>query len=490
MLRSPLVRRSRATTSCDVGPAGLSISRTPSIDRDAGCGCGIGARRWRARAAATTAAFELVESRRRCVQPAALRVAAAAPAERDGRARPRAPFERRLTRQRAVGLPLEQRDRDALRARRAAGSPGLRCRRSSRRTVRAAASSKYSTASRLPWCSSIALSSAPVSRTRPMPKLSKICARERGRSRRRSRRCAGRSRTCAPRSGRSGIRRCRWRSPRYRCVAISGVHGTPSASMTLGDHLAARRGGRVEPVHVAVHLVAEVMVDVDDEVARRGRPTSGRRRSLHSSTTTASAGPSARSTDLDLADAGKVRVRRRHRIAIDQAHRLAELLEREGQRQLRADGVAVGPRVRRQDERLALAEGAATRGAADISGRVPRVSGPSGPRGSAGPARLGFAGSGLGSGPLAAARPSRAARARSASSSRMRSIRSWCSTLSSNSKRSSGTRRSRTRLPIWRRRNGVARSRARCRLLARLARRRDACSRRARAAGRATPSRA
>ena len=53
-------------------------------------------------------------------------------------------------------------------------------------------------------------------------------------------------------------------------------------------------------------------------------------------------------------------------------------------------------------------------------------------------------------------------------SSRMCSIRSWCSTLSSNWKRSSGTRRSRIAAPICRRRNGVARSSARLRLALRL----------------------
>ncbi len=53
---------------------------------------------------------------------------------------------------------------------------------------------------------------------------------------------------------------------RYRWAAMSRVHGTPSASMmsaTSSPHAAA---DDVEPVDRAVHLVAEMVIDVDDEV--------------------------------------------------------------------------------------------------------------------------------------------------------------------------------------------------------------------------------
>ena len=72
----------------------------------------------------------------------------------------------------------------------------------------------------------------------------------------------------------------------------------------------------------------------------------------------------------------------------------------------------------------------------------------------------------------------------------IRSMRSWPSIDSSNVKFSSGTRLRRRRVPICRRRNGAARSRARALAGARLRRRRASCRGRARAADRASPARA
>ena len=71
----------------------------------------------------------------------------------------------------------------------------------------------------------------------------------------------------------------------------------------------------VEPVHRAVHRVAEVVVDVDDEVAvepgdaraRRGRCTRARRRRRPA--------PSTRSVDSMRSTAGKRAIGRRHRVA-------------------------------------------------------------------------------------------------------------------------------------------------------------------------------
>jgi hypothetical protein len=53
---------------------------------------------------------------------------------------------------------------------------------------------------------------------------------------------------------------------------------------------------------------------------------------------------------LDSVNTRKMTIRRRHRIAIDQADLLAECAKREGQRHLRAQSIAVGPRVRCQDK--------------------------------------------------------------------------------------------------------------------------------------------
>ena len=82
---------------------------------------------------------------------------------------------------------------------------------------------------------------APISFTRPIPKLSKICRDS----------AAGLTPASAMRRHRSNVRAeiGPWRNPpvsvaipRYRCAAISGVHRTPSASMrpaTISAHDAA-----------------------------------------------------------------------------------------------------------------------------------------------------------------------------------------------------------------------------------------------------------
>ena len=189
-----------------------------------------------------------------------------------------------------------------------------------------------------------------------MPKLSKICARQRGRL------DAGRGDAPAdlerPRRDRAvpeaaGV-------GRDAEVQVRGDLRRPRHAERVddvGDHLAARGGRRVEPVHGAVHRVAEVVIDVDDEVAVEARDVRAASRSLHSSS---DHGVGRRRRRARRARCGRcpgnVAVRRRHRIAVDEPDRLAERVEREGQRQLRSDRIAVGPRVRRQDERLPRSE--------------------------------------------------------------------------------------------------------------------------------------
>ena len=59
-----------------------------------------------------------------------------------------------------------------------------------------------------------------------------------------------------------------------------------------------------------------------------------------------------RARDLDAVDAGKLHVVLGRGVGVDDADLLAERLEREGHRQLRADRVAVRPRVGGEQETL------------------------------------------------------------------------------------------------------------------------------------------
>ena len=77
-------------------------------------------------------------------------------------------------------------------------------------------------------------------------------------------------------------------------------------------------------------------------------------RSLHSITITASASASTVARDLDPVHAGELQVVLGRGVGVDEPHLLAERLERVGHRQLRPDRVAVGPRVRGQQETLPL----------------------------------------------------------------------------------------------------------------------------------------
>ena len=61
----------------------------------------------------------------------------------------------------------------------------------------------------------------------------------------------------------------------------------------------------------------------------------------------------------DPLGAGERAQRTGHRIPVDQVDVLAERIERERHRELRSDGVAIGPRVRAQDEPLASRSNAA-----------------------------------------------------------------------------------------------------------------------------------
>ena len=52
-----------------------------------------------------------------------------------------------------------------------------------------------------------------------------------------------------------------------------------------------------------------------------------------------------RAHDLDAVDGGEVAIRKRRRILVDEPDRLAQAFEREPERDLRSDRVAVRPRV-------------------------------------------------------------------------------------------------------------------------------------------------
>ena len=188
-----------------------------------------------------------------------------------------------------------------------------------------------------------------------MPKLSKICRDER------------RDRYAGLRDPAADVERAR----RDRAVAESaGVRRDREKEMRrdlwrprhaervdhVGHHLSARGRGRVEPVDLTVHLIAEVMVDVDGEVALETADL--RPAQVAALEHDHGIGRDVRGgDDLELLDAGEARIRRRRGIMVEQAHRLAQALEGERERELRADRVAVRPRVRGQNERLAIREG-------------------------------------------------------------------------------------------------------------------------------------
>ena len=151
-----------------------------------------------------------------------------------------------------------------------------------------------------------------------------------------------------------------------------GDRGTPSASMTSTHHLGARGVRAVEPVDGAVPGVAEVMVDVDGAVALEpgdARAATGRRtpsRTARRTRRRRTAPPRCRATP------SKSSVVRGRRVAVDDAHLLAQRAQRERHRHLRSDGVAVGPRVRGQQEpRAARARRRRSRASrSDLSGLV------------------------------------------------------------------------------------------------------------------------
>ena len=209
--------------------------------------------------------------------------------------------------------------------------------------------------------------------------------------------------------------------------------------MIVEHHLAARRRRRVEPVHGAVAGVAQVMIDVDDAVALETGDAGPRQVAAlqHEAGVVVALGARG---DLDEIDARECREGDRRRIGVDDAHRLAERAKREGHRHLRADRIAVGTRVRGEQEPRPRS----------TSSRIAASSGRSVGRGVAtgwtvigirGASSEGVGGSGS---PGAAARRARRER--------------WTRRTGT---RASGARRSRRRAASWRRRNGVARSRPR-----------------------------
>ena len=137
------------------------------------------------------------------------------------------------------------------------------------------------------------------------------------------------------------------------CVAISGVSGTPSAritSNTISPHAAGRL---VEPVERAVHPVAGVVIDVDDEAPFEAVDAgAGEVAAFHHDDGIDGAVRRDLARHLDAVHAGEVEVVLGRRVGVDDPDLLAERVEREGQRQLRSDRIAVRPCVRGQQEAL------------------------------------------------------------------------------------------------------------------------------------------
>ena len=138
---------------------------------------------------------------------------------------------------------------------------------------------------------------------------------------------------------------------------------------------------------------------------------------------------------------------RARRSALTMRDLLAERIERERHRELRADRVAVRPGVRGDQETLA----------ARISSQI-WLDGLGSAFGARSSVRSSFPGRHR---PAARCSAGSASAVRSWISSMIRSMRSCVSIDSSKKNSSSGTRFSRSRRPICRRRNGVARSSAR-----------------------------
>ena len=111
------------------------------------------------------------------------------------------------------------------------------------------------------------------------------------------------------------------------------------------DHLAARRRGRVEPVDGAVGPVVRMMIDIDDEVLVESFDAGpGQIAAFHDDRRVESALHSRR--DDDVGDAGKQLQGRRRRVGVDNDGLFSEFPQREGHRELRSDGVAIGAGVR------------------------------------------------------------------------------------------------------------------------------------------------
>ena len=175
---------------------------------------------------------------------------------------------------------------------------------------------------------------------------------------------------------------------------------------------------------------------------RSNPSTPVRVRSPHSITMTASPGSSIASGDLDRRDAGERAIGGGGGVAVDDAHVLADAAQREGHRELRADGVAVGSHVRADSTKRCRCR---------ISSAISRAHRRRRQSTSGGSDRIGID-------------SARCAAFFACRSRRICSMRSWWPIDSSNRNSSSGTRRRRRRsghLPAEERR-GARRALARC----------------------------
>ena len=143
------------------------------------------------------------------------------------------------------------------------------------------------------------------------------------------------------------------------CVAISRDSGTPSArtrSKTISPQAAAVASNQFIWPYAGV---AGMVIDVDDEEPLQAGDAGARQvAALHDDDGRVVAGLDVDAIgDLDVRHAGKLHQRRRRRVGVDDRHLLAERAQRIGGGQLRADRVAVGTRVRGDDEPLPGANG-------------------------------------------------------------------------------------------------------------------------------------
>ena len=161
------------------------------------------------------------------------------------------------------------------------------------------------------------------------------------------------------------------------CVATSGVSGAPSASISVNtSSLHAAADSSIQLI-VAVARVADMMIDVEHRRSvEAGDAGAIERAALHDERGVVRSRSTSRATRI-WSTAGKRLQEVRRRRVHDDVGLLAERAQRQRHADGRADGVAVGPLMRGEEEAPAGAdvgdEARRARAHSDVSRRAPTV---------------------------------------------------------------------------------------------------------------------